>query len=155
MADSVTRYGIKWWQAGLDDLSDEQWEQLCDGCGLCCLHKLEDEDTGEFHYTRLACNLLNTKTCECGDYANRFKKVPECLQLTPSNYSEMLPWLPGSCAYKRVAEGKSLADWHHLIAGDKTKMHRLGLSVSCKVRHAKGIAENDYQDHLLHWVDCE
>lgn len=155
MADRVSNNSEQWWQAGLKNLSPEQWEQLCDGCGLCCLHKLEDEETGELHYTRLACDLLNIKTCECSDYSQRFKKVPACLKLTPSNYPTMLPWLPSSCAYKRVAEGKALPQWHHLITGDKTTMHRLGLSVSGKVRHAKGIDEDDFQDHLLHWVDCE
>jgi hypothetical protein len=124
VADQVSNKSDPWWQAGLNNLSTEQWEQLCDGCGLCCLHKLEDEDTGDLHYTRLACDLFNTKTCECNDYANRFEKVPECLKLTPSNYPTMLPWLPSSCAYKRVAEGKALPEWHHLIAGDKKKMHR-------------------------------
>lgn len=145
----------KWWQAGLDELTPQQWEQLCDGCGLCCLHKLEDEESGELHYTQLACRLLNTKTCECTQYQERFRHVPECIKITPTNYREMLPWLPSSCAYKRVANAQPLPLWHHLMTGDKISMHKCGASVSGKVISADGVAESDYQDYLLHWVDCD
>ena len=87
----------QWWHNGLESLNEEQWESLCDGCGLCCLHKLQDDETDEFYYTSLSCNLLNTNTCECTDYANRFAKVPECLKLNKDNYRQALPWLPNSC----------------------------------------------------------
>ena len=144
-----------WWRQGLDALNSDQWEQLCDGCGLCCLHKLEDEETGEYHYTSLACDLLNTTSCECGDYENRTERVPECLTLTQQNYHQALPWLPNSCAYKRVAQGLDLPRWHHLRAGGKALMHKHGLSVSGKVQHAAGIDEDDYQEYVLQWVDGE
>jgi uncharacterized cysteine cluster protein YcgN (CxxCxxCC family) len=145
---------VKWWQAGLEKLDAQQWELLCDGCGLCCLHKLQDEDSNEYHYTRLACELLDTKSCECSDYANRSQRVPGCLQLTLANYREMLPWLPNSCAYKRVANGQDLPNWHHLVTGSKLAMHKHGLSVSGKVQHVGAIQEDDYQDYILRWVDA-
>lgn len=145
----------QWWHDGLEPLNEEQWEALCDGCGLCCLHKLQDDETDEFYYTSLSCNLLNTKTCECTDYANRFAKVPECLKLTKENYNEALPWLPNSCSYKRVANGQDLPRWHHLRAGNKALMHKHGMSVTDRVQHAQGIAEEDYQEYVLQWVDGE
>lgn len=152
MADIVK---TSWWEQGLDALNEEQWEQLCDGCGLCCLHKLEDEDTGELHYTQLACDLLNTNTCECSDYAERFKRVPDCLKLTQQNYPQILPWLPNSCSYKRVANAQALPPWHHLLTGSKHMMHSNNLSVKGKVQNARGIDPDDYQDYVLRWVDYE
>ena len=131
----------QWWLNGLEVLNEDQWESLCDGCGLCCLHKLQDDETEEFYYTSLSCDLLNTKTCECTDYVNRFNKVPECLKLTKENYRDALPWLPSSCSYKRVANGHDLPDWHHLKVGSKALMHQHGLSVSGRVQHTKGIVE--------------
>ena len=137
----------------MDALNDEQWEHLCDGCGLCCLHKLEDEDTGEYHYTSLACDLLNTNSCECSDYAHRTERVPSCLKLTKDNYRDALPWLPNTCAYKLVAQGEALPRWHHLRAGNKKLMHRHNLSVKGKVKHAGNTPEQDYQEYILQWVD--
>ena len=144
-----------WWQTDLEKLNHEQWEQLCDGCGLCCLHKLEDEQTGDIHYTELACELLDTTTCECRHYQQRSEYVPGCLQLTPANYRQALPWLPDSCAYKRVANRQPLPSWHHLLTGDKTMMHKRNASVSGKVMPATGIAEQDYQDYILRWIDLD
>ena len=143
----------RWWRNGLDALNDEQWEALCDGCGWCCLHKLEDDETGEVHYTSLACELLDLNSCQCSSYSERAQKVPNCLVLTKDNYREALPWLPETCAYKRVAEGRDLPKWHPLRSGVSNQLHLRGHSVMGKVRSAAGVCEDDYQDHLLKWVD--
>lgn len=143
-----------WWEQGLQNLTPEQWELLCDGCGLCCLHKLEDEETGALHYTQLACSLLDTQTCQCRAYEQRFEHVPECIKITPSNYHEVLPWLPNSCAYKRVAQDLPLPSWHHLLTGNRSTVHEANASVCGKVRSSDGINEEDYQEYILHWVDA-
>ncbi len=145
----------RWWEKGLQNLTADQWELLCDGCGLCCLHKLEDEETGALHYTQLACPLLDTQSCQCRFYAQRFKHVPECMKITPSNYREALPWLPNSCAYKRVAQRLPLPSWHHLLTGERSTIHDVGASVRGRVRSSEGIEEEDYQEYILHWIDAD
>lgn len=107
----------------LQQLNSEEWEALCDGCGLCCLHKLEDEDSGEIFYTRVACELLDVKTCRCTDYENRFLTVPDCLKLTPAHLSE-INWLPSTCAYQLRQAGKPLPAWHYLKTGSHASMHQ-------------------------------
>ena len=101
-----------WRQKSLQEMSQAEWESLCDGCGRCCLVKLEDEDSGEIHNTSLSCQLLNTATCRCRDYANRHSRVDDCIQLNPENVS-VLKWLPRSCAYRTIHEGRKLEWWHH------------------------------------------
>jgi uncharacterized cysteine cluster protein YcgN (CxxCxxCC family) len=105
-----------WKSKTLDDLSPSEWERLCDGCGRCCLVKLEDEDNGDIYLTRLACSLLDLKTCRCSDYAARHEKMPDCISITPEMV-RTLGWLPPTCAYRRVEEGKDLLWWHPLISG--------------------------------------
>ena len=105
----------------LQDYSSEEWEALCDGCGLCCQIRLEDEDTGEIVLTNAACKLLDCETCQCTDYSNRFAQVPDCTKITPENVKE-LDWLPHTCAYRMVARGESLAEWHYLVCGDKDRV---------------------------------
>ncbi len=105
-----------WKTKTLTEMSRDEWESLCDGCGRCCLNKLEDEDTGKFLYTRAACKLLDVKTCRCTDYPNRAARVPDCVTLTPENVGE-LGWLPQTCAYRLLDEGKSLPWWHPLVSG--------------------------------------
>lgn len=112
----------------LDEMSQEEWESLCDGCGRCCLIKLEDADTEEILHTRLACRLLDIGTCRCKDYLNRREKVHDCVELTPSGAAD-LPWLPETCAYRMIANGQDLAWWHHLVSGSRDTIHEAGISV--------------------------
>ncbi len=120
------------WEQPLDTLSREHWEALCDGCGQCCLHKLEDEDTGEIHFTNVACRLLDVATARCKDYRNRLAHVPDCLRLTPGKIAQY-EWLPATCAYRLRADGEPLPDWHYLISGDREAVHRAGASVAGRV----------------------
>ena len=130
--------GAPFWERDLASLSRAEWEALCDGCGKCCLAKLEDEDTGEIWLTNVACRLLDTGTARCKDYRHRRASVPDCIRLTPA-LLERIAWLPDSCAYRLRARGLPLPEWHHLISGDPEAIHRAGASVAGKViseRHA-------------------
>lgn len=120
---------VFWKEKKLSDMSDTQWESLCDGCARCCLIKLEDEDTGELHFTHVSCHQLDTKTCRCKDYANRKFLVPECL-LVKQMKIEDYHWLPETCAYRLLAEGKDLPEWHPLITGQAISVEKAGISVS-------------------------
>lgn len=117
-----------WEDVPLDRLDRAQWEALCDGCGKCCIHKLEDEETGELHPTNVACRLLNRSSGQCSDYKHRHAYVPECIRLTPARLKTM-DWLPETCAYVLRAEGKPLPGWHYLVCGDREAVHRAGASV--------------------------
>jgi hypothetical protein len=117
-----------WRTKTLAEMTPAEWESLCDGCGLCCLIRFEDEDTGEIIPTRVACRLFDDGACRCKDYASRKAVVPDCLKLTPGNVAE-LPWMPKSCAYRRLHEGRDLAWWHPLVSGDPESVHRAGVSV--------------------------
>ncbi len=136
-----------WKVKPLAAMSREEWESLCDGCGRCCLNKLEDEDTGEFHYTKTACKLLDLGTCRCTDYPNRAARVPDCVTLTPATVGQ-LGWLPQTCAYRLLDEGKELPWWHPLVSGDADTVREAGISVSGKAYSEEGIAVADLVDHL-------
>jgi len=117
------------WEAKrLEQMTVQEWESLCDGCGLCCLVRFEDDETGEVIPSRVSCKLFDTNLCRCTDYENRKKHVPDCIKLTPWNIEE-LEWMPKSCGYRRVWEGRGLADWHPLISGDPESVHRAGVSI--------------------------
>ena len=139
-----------WKTKTLEEMSAPEWESLCDGCGKCCLSKLEDEDTGDIYFTSVGCRLFDAATCRCGDYANRLAKVPDCVRLTPGNV-RTISWLPSTCAYRLVAEGRDLYSWHHLISGDVDSVHKAGVSMRGRVSASESdLAEpEDYFDHML------
>jgi uncharacterized cysteine cluster protein YcgN (CxxCxxCC family) len=139
-----------WKTKPLEAMSKAEWESLCDGCGKCCLSKLEDEDTGEIHWTSIGCRLFDAGTCRCSDYANRLKKVSDCVKLTPRNV-RTLSWLPSSCAYRLVAEGKDLAWWHPLVSGRAETVHEAGISVRGRITALESDFEEieEYFEHVL------
>lgn len=139
-----------WKSTPLEDMSPQQWESLCDGCGKCCLAKLEDEDTGEIHFTSVGCRLFDARTCRCSDYENRLAKVNDCIRLTPDNV-RTIAWLPATCAYRLVANGEDLPQWHPLVSGRADSVHEAGISVRGRVTALEtDLAETeDYFDHML------
>jgi len=140
-----------WEVKKLDEMSTSEWESLCDGCGKCCLHKLEDEDTGDIVYTDIACELLDRESCCCQDYQHRKQKVPDCLLLTPKAV-DACHWLPSTCAYRLVSEGTPLADWHPLVSGNESSVHKAGISVAGRVLSASHIHPDDYEERIIQWV---
>jgi len=140
-----------WLTTPLLQMSPQQWESLCDGCGKCCLHKLEDEDSGEIFYTDIACRYLSAN-CRCQCYAQRAQKVAACLTLRPQDL-QRVTWLPSTCAYRLLAEGKALPAWHPLLSGDPDSVHKAGQSVKGKVVAEGAVAEDDYEDHIVFWPE--
>jgi len=126
-----------WKRKSLAEMSRREWDSLCDGCALCCLQKLEDENSGDVYFTDIACRLLDTQSCRCSDYASRASKVASCLVLSVDE-PEAFHWLPGSCAYRRLAEGKDLPSWHPLLTGDPESVHDAGVSI-----RGKSVSENE------------
>ena len=139
-----------WKTKKLEEMSPKEWESLCDGCAKCCLVKLEDEETKELFFTNLHCKLLDGSTCQCSDYANRKKYVPICVKLTPKIVAEV-DWLPDSCAYRLVHEGKDLYPWHHLVCGDREEIHRQGWSCQNKTVTEEGVSDDDAMDYVINW----
>jgi len=143
--------GSFWKIKTLEEMSGSEWESLCDGCARCCLEKLEDEDTGKIYFTHVSCKLLDSGLCACKDYPNRSDKVPDCVRLTPENV-RTLSWLPPSCGYRLVAEGRDLYWWHPLISGDPNTVHEAGVSVRGRVQGTENeIADADLEDHIVQW----
>ncbi|WP_420919516.1 YcgN family cysteine cluster protein [Xenorhabdus bovienii] len=135
------------WQAKtLEQMTDQEWEALCDGCGQCCLHKLMDEDTDAIYFTNVACNQLNIKICQCKNYEDRFRYEPDCIKLTRENMVTF-EWLPMTCAYRLIGEGKKLLPWHPLVSGSKSAMHAERISVRhIAVRESDVV---DWEDHIM------
>ena len=140
-----------WKTISLDELTTEQWESLCDGCGQCCLVKLEDADSGDVFYTDVVCYLLDQDVCRCGDYTHRCILVPDCVKLTPDNLRD-LSWMPVDCAYRRLAEGRELAWWHPLVSGSSATVHESGASVKGKAISETEVDINDLEDYIVDWV---
>ena len=138
-----------WEKKTLAQMSRAEWEALCDGCGKCCLNKLEDDDSGEVALTRVACRLLDDATCRCCHYENRHQFVPDCIVLTPQNIDEHMYWLPQTCAYRLLHEGRALFDWHPLVSGDPGSVHRAGVSMQNRTVSEFDVADDDWEEHII------
>jgi len=139
-----------WKTKKLSEMTTEEWESLCDGCGKCCLHKLEDEDTGEIAYTNVACKLIDLKTCRCTRYTERTQLVPECLNLKRFDFTQY-HWLPATCAYRLLNDNQELPTWHPIVSGRSTSVKKAGISI-----HRYAIKESpklDLEDHIIEWLD--
>ena len=139
----------RFWELPLDDLSAAEWEALCDGCGKCCLNKIEYEDDGGVDFTRVACRLLDGESCRCSSYPNRHDFVPDCVVLTLPKLAEISWWLPATCAYRLRAEGKPLYAWHHLISGDPESIHRAGASVRGWTVSELSVTEDEWDQYVI------
>jgi len=147
----MVAHQVFWAAKKLHEMTPEEFESLCDGCGKCCLHKLEDEDTGDVYYTKVACRYLDHDTCRCSQYQQRQQLVAECAVLTPESVKDTY-WLPETCAYRLVAEGLPLFDWHPLVSGDPDSVHAAGMSVAGKVLAENSVAADDLEDYIVRWV---
>ena len=152
MSEGISRSGLRprfWETVPMDRMNRAEWEALCDGCGKCCLNKLEDEETGEVALTRLACRLLDDESCLCSQYPIRHQFVPECIVLTPKTLRDNLYWLPQTCAYRLVVEGRPLYPWHPLISGKPETVHAAGVSVRGLTIPEFEVGEDDWEDHII------
>ncbi|MDY6921735.1 MAG: YcgN family cysteine cluster protein [Pseudomonadota bacterium] len=141
-----------WETKSLARMNSAEWEALCDGCALCCLQKLEDEDSGTVYYTRVACELLDIEQSRCRDYEHRFARVPDCIKVRLEDMSSF-HWLPYTCAYRSLAEGRPLAPWHPLVSGDPDSVHRAGISVRGRAIPDHWVPEEQWEEHIVRWVD--
>ncbi|GAC13574.1 YcgN family cysteine cluster protein [Aliiglaciecola lipolytica] len=149
-----------WQTKSLKEMNREEWEAICDGCAKCCLHKIIDENasqadepeqTEELHFTNVVCSVLNTKTCACTQYENRSVLVPNCVTLSPDNLAQLV-YMPPSCSYRRLHEGKTLPSWHPLLnKNKKSEMHKAGMSVRGKTIFDRDVDEQDFEDHIVVW----
>ncbi|MEM7732917.1 MAG: YcgN family cysteine cluster protein [Pseudomonadota bacterium] len=152
MSAAINRKGLRpryWETTPLNRMTQEEWEALCDGCGKCCLNKLEDADTGEVVLTRVACRLFDDTTCQCSKYEIRKQFVPECISLNSKTLRQHLYWLPATCAYKLLHQGKPLYDWHPLISGDPQTVHGAGVSMRCSTLSEVMVDDDDWEKHLI------
>lgn len=152
MKDPIQRKGLRprfWESVSLQNLTKKEWEALCDGCGKCCLNKLEDPDTAEIAFTRVACRLLDDESCRCAQYETRKHFVPDCVVLTPRTLPDIAYFMPQTCAYRLLHEGKPLFDWHPLISGDPETVHTAGISVRGWTVPEFEVDEDDWEDHII------
>ncbi|MEC7964674.1 MAG: YcgN family cysteine cluster protein [Pseudomonadota bacterium] len=138
-----------WEKVPLTKMSRPEWEALCDGCGKCCLNKLEDEDTGQVALTNVACRLLDDQTCQCSQYPIRHNFVPECIVLSPDNMEKNLYWMPETCAYKLLWNGRPLPDWHPLKTGDRDSVHKAGVSMRGRTVPEFEVDDDEWEDHII------
>jgi len=138
-----------WEKVAMEDMTREEWEALCDGCGNCCLIKLEDEDTGNFLFTNVSCRLLDTKTCQCGNYPLRKQIVKDCVILKPDNIENIAEWMPATCAYRLLHEGELLPAWHPLLTGDKESVVKVGASVKDWAIPEYDVDMDDIEDYIV------
>lgn len=151
-ADPINRDGLRdryWERVPLRNLTKREWEALCDGCGKCCLNKLEDPDTGEVAFTRIACRLLDDETCRCAQYDIRLQFVPDCVVLTPKNLPDIAYFMPTTCAYRLLHEGKPLPDWHPLISGTAQSVHHASQSVQGWTVPEFEVPEDEWEEHII------
>ena len=141
-----------WKTKSLAQMTSVEWESLCDGCARCCMIKLEDEDTDEVHYTAMVCDLLNQDQCRCTRYPQRHELVPDCVVLTPERATSF-HWLPKSCAYRTLAEGRELEDWHPLVSGSSDSVHQAGISVRDRVVSEQAIHPDDHELMVVQWIE--
>jgi uncharacterized cysteine cluster protein YcgN (CxxCxxCC family) len=143
----------EWWNdKPLAQLSTAEWEALCDGCAKCCLHKLEDEDSGAVFYTKVRCRYLEEQSCRCTDYDNRSVLVPNCIALRPNDLQD-LAWLPNTCAYRLRAADQPLPDWHPLVSGDANSVHEAGISIRGRAISDEYVHPDGYDEHIVRWVE--
>lgn len=157
MSDPIDRAGLRprfWERKPLNKLSEKEWEALCDGCGKCCLNKLEDEDSGEVALTRIACRLLDDDTCRCAQYDIRHQFVPDCIVLRPDNLDSHAYWMPETCAYRLLWAGKPLFDWHPLISGTPDSVHAAGVTVCGRTLSEFDIPQDDWEDYIIEEPVC-
>ncbi len=141
-----------WEQKSLAEMSDAEWESLCDGCARCCLHKLEDADTGEVYYTGVRCRYLVEESCRCSDYPRRSELMSNCIDLKRHDVAA-LHWLPATCAYRLLSEGKPLYDWHPLVSGRPESVHEAGISIRGRAVSDEFVHPDGYEEHIIHWVE--
>ena len=139
-----------WKTKNMAEMSPTEWESLCDGCGKCCCIRLEDEETAAIYITDVACKLFDPQTCQCTDYTNRSQKVPDCVTLTPNNVAA-LKWMPRTCAYRLISEGKDLPDYHHLVSGSRQTIHDVGMSVQDAVTSEIFVSEEEQITRIVIW----
>ncbi len=140
-----------WKKYSLTELNPAEWEALCDGCGLCCLIKLEDEELQEIAYTKVACKLLDCQTAQCSNYSQRVQHVPDCIQLTPEKLAN-IQWLPASCAYRRLDQGKSLPSWHYLNSGTRSSIIQAKKSAAGRCISEVEVDEEQIEDYIVRWI---
>jgi uncharacterized cysteine cluster protein YcgN (CxxCxxCC family) len=143
-----------WEEKTLEEMTVAEWESLCDGCGRCCLMKLEDEDTGDIYVSDVRCKLLDGETCKCTDYPNRLKVVPDCIKLNAQNV-RTIEWIPVTCAYRRIAEGKGLAWWHPLVSGDPETVVAVGVSVRGRTVPEQSVKPGEWEEHVADWPNWD
>lgn len=143
-----------WENRHFSEFTEEEWESLCDGCGQCCLMKLEDDDTGRYYFTNVTCRLLDMDSCQCGKYKSRTRDMPSCVVITPDNI-EGLDWLPRTCAYRLVAAKKELPFWHPLVSGNSGSVHDSGRSIRGKCISEKFVHADDLKEHIIDWYEFD